>query len=552
MPKDTEADLQVHVVAGAEGAGTSQQPAPDEWTPSDSIEPPEDLEALIKLTSTNGPRRGIIDAISLNTVGLGHDVVAREGQEQQAEPAEAPSILEHLDACAERDDRLDNPGLSELLQAVKHDEEGCGNGYIEVSRNRLTGQIDGLYHLPGHLVRRRRDRKGWVLGRRQDLAGERIRFYNFGEKVQYDDQGHATDKLVPGRRWAINEVIRFRLYTSESRDYGLPRDVALANDYLGDRRASEANVSFFDNSGTPPGILFVQGIQTEEGGRITFKVPERTVEKIAATLQSAPGSTNRVAVVPIPPGAQVDHIQLGQLSERDMAFTDYRADNLNRQLASTRLSPIFISADANGRYDAEVQRALSLEQVFDPEQKRYERRLNRILRDMGYRPWRLRFRRMAVESDAARRDSADRLGEFGDITLGEHRKAHNQPPFQEAGENEQPDLARGIFPFGFNQQLLDGSIETEPPPGAPPGAENRVPDGSQDQRGLRPGLAGRVQRSTPAELAKAMAAEQRERIAKGNGHQDEGPEWLEETVEELSSDLASVAPPSDPADGDDE
>jgi capsid portal protein len=547
-PADTEADLQVHVIAAAEGAGQSAQPAPDEWTPGDSIEPPEDLTALSQLTATNGNRRGIIDAISLNTVGLGHDIVAREGHEHEVEPGQGAAIIERLDACAERDDRLDNPGLSELLQAVKHDEEGCGNGYVEVSRNRLTGQIDGLYHLPGHLMRRRRDRTGWVLGRRSELASERTRFYNFGDKVQYDDQGQALDKLVPGKRWATNEVIRFRLYTSESRDYGLPRDVALANDYLGDRRASEANVSFFDSGGTPPGILFVTGVQQEDGGRITFKVPERTVEKITATLQSAPGTTSRVAVIPVPPGASVDHVQLGQLSERDMAFTDYRKDNLGRQLQATRIAPIFISADSNGRYDAEVQRALTLEQVFDPEQRRYERRLDRILRDMGYRPWRFRFRRVAVEADAARRDSADALGEFGDITIGEHRKAHGMAPFREAGENEQADLAAGIYPFGFNNQMLDGSVPSAPPPGAPPGAENRVSNSAEDQRGLAPGLAGRRQKSTTAELAAARRPSQiAKAMADGNGHHDEGPEWLQETVEDLENDLAGAsAEPTDP------
>lgn len=540
------------------GAGTSRQDdQPDDWTPGGSIEPPEDLYQLMRLTAINGTRRGIIEAVSLNTVGLGHTIALREGHEQAVDEPQEAAIVQLLDSLAERDWRLDNPGFGELLQAVKHDEEGCGNGYVEISRNKLTGMIDGFYHLPGHLVRRRKDRRGWVMGRRSQLASERDLFYNYGDKVQYDDDGKATGKLRPGRNWSTNEILRFRIYSSESRDYGLPRDVALAADYAGDNMAAEANLSFFDNAGTPPSVLFVQGTENEQGGRVTFKVPQKTVDRIAATMRSNPGSAgNRVAIVPVPAGTQTDLVQLGQLSERDMSFTEYRGDNRNRQLSAFRVAPVFVSVNSEGRYSAEVERAITLEQVFDPEQRRYERRINRLLRDLGYAPYELHFKRLAVEGDAAVRENAEMLAESGNITVGEHRKAHGYPPYREADEGADPKEELGEKPFGFNNKLLAELMEDEETAIEPPPASEHTP-ASEDQRGERPGVGSRSRKRPPADDQASVAdkgsrkaigkrggplgariAKRREAIAKaGDGHDDDLPEYVEWEISELAGDL---------------
>lgn len=527
--------------ADVKGAGASQQPEDefDQWTPGGSIQPPEDLSQLIRLTGVNGTRRGIIEAISLNTVGLGHNLEIREGHEHDLPEHQGQEIISVLDGLAERDWRLGNPGLSELLMAVKHDEEGCGNGYIEISRNKLTGQIDGLYHLPGHLMRRRKDRRGWIMGRKMDLSSERQLFYNFGDKVQYDDQGKALGKLRPGRNWKTNEVTPFRIYTSESRDYGLPRDIGLAVDYAGDKMAADANLSFFDSHGVPASILFVQGTETEQGGRVTFKVPQKTVDRIGATMRSNPGGGSRVAIVPVPAGTEANLVQLGQFSERDMAFTEYRKDNRGRQLAAFRVSPIFLSISAEGQYSAEVERSITLEQVFDPEQRRYERRLNRILIDLGYHPYEFKFKRLAVEGDAAVSENAEMLAEAGNITVGEHRKAHGFAPYREARKGELPDEDSGEKPFGFNSRLLLDLGEDEAESIEPPVPKERTP-ASEDQRGERPGVGGRRRKRPPAKDQATVAERNSRQAMKKHGvDPDDLPEYVELEIEELQSELAA-------------
>ncbi|HEY3435085.1 MAG TPA: phage portal protein [Solirubrobacterales bacterium] len=533
------------------GAGESKQDtrpeAADEWTPDDTIEPPEDLNLLVKLTAENPTRRGIIEAIALNTVGLGHDVIPREGHEHGLAEHEGPRAIELLDALAERDRILDNPGFAEQLMAVKHDEESCGQGYLEISRNKLTGQIDGFYHLPGHLVRRKKDRSGWVMGRRdQLLAGERKEFYNYGEKVKYDADGKALPKLQkPGKqRWAVNEILRFRIYSSESRDYGLPRDVALAVDYAGDKMAAEDNVTALDNSGTPPGILFVEGVETESGGRITFRVPEKTVERITATMRSGKRG-DRVAVVPLPPGANANFVPLVSGETSDLAHGDYRRDVQNRQLSSFRISPIFISANSEGRYGAEVERSITLEQVFDPEQRRYERRIDRLLRDLGYRDYRFSFKRLAVEGDAAQAEHAEMLAESGNLTVGEHRKAHGYPPYREAEKGKQPDEEAGEKPYGFNSLLLVELGEDDPI--EPPAPRERTP-ASEDNRGLEPGVGGRKRKRPPGDQAHVSEPLSRKAIGKGSlsarrriekcgGDASDLPEYVMAAAAQLAEDL---------------
>jgi len=481
------------VVAGLHMSGKStQKPNQVEMqTPEKALEPPLSMDALAKLSQISGLRRSIIEAIATNTVGLGYTVdVAADHEEEVTDAREQGQTLAAiLEALAMRDARMDHPSFTALLKAVKTDEEEVGWGFIEVSRNRTTGKIDGLFHVPGKLMRRLKDRSGYVLLDEYDKT-ESTEFYNFGDKMEYTPTGEATAVLAPGHNWGRNEVICFRLYTSESRDYGLPRDVGVSMEYAGDKLAAEYNVSFFDSGGTPPTVLFISAkSQDQLGQQVTFKVPQRTVQRIANTIKSDTGHRERVALIPLPAESNVQKVTLGEIAERDMGFTKFREDNAQRILTAFRMQPIFVGMANEGRYDAEVQRSLTLEQLFDPEQDKYEARLRlTILKDMGYLNMQIKFKRMAVESDSARRESAMRMAEAAAITLREYRAAHGYGPLPEAPDGTEPES--GQFPSGINDRLVNT--------GTPKGAENRNPE--SDQRGLKPDVGERVQRSTDNEL----------------------------------------------------
>src|SRR5262245_59857791 len=490
------------VVAGVtmSGVTTQLELQEDEWTPDDAILPPLDMDKLAKLSEASSTRGAIIDAMARNTVGLGYELHPAEGHEQEVGDVrdEAREARGSLEAASQRDVRLDRPSFTDLLVAVKTDEEETGNGYIEVARDVRSGKISGIFHAPGRFIRRLKDRTGYVM---LDPTGmgtrdEKVYFHNFGEKAEYDGEGNPTG-VLPGKG-GRNEILSFRLYTSESRDYGLPRDAGLALEYLADKLAAEFNISFFDSGGVPPAIIFIQGEEVQNGGRVRLVVPQSTVQRIGDTLTSSGGKQKRVAIVPLPAGARPTVEKLGEVAERDMGFVKYRQDNIQRMLGAFRMAPIFIAyMTDSGRYDAEVQRSLTLEQLFDPEQVRYEKRITyTILKDLGFGNLALQFKRMAAESNAARRESVDAMAEAGDVTLREHRAAHGYGPLPEtSGPEDVLEPGSGLYPKGINDRLVNT--------GTPRGAENRVPTSADDQRGLRPGVGAREQRSTDEELARA-------------------------------------------------
>lgn len=438
--------------------GTSAQPpdSVDRWTPDHALKPPADLDQLAHVTQVARTRRSCIEVMVLNTVGRGYRIVAREGFEEEATEDEIADLERLFDKLARRDKRLMRPSFPRLLSAAKWDEEEVGNGYLEVSRSKLTGQVDGLFHAPGKRVRRRQDQDGWVVGAKNAPTSERIEFYDFGDKVKYDGEGKPTSTLKDsGRRWDRNELIPFRIYTSESRDYGLPRDAHLAIDYLGDRNAAESNVSFFGSSGVPPTVIFVKRPLPKDGEQGVDVVIDPSIpQKIVDTLNADKGNQHRVAVVPLNEGEEVDSVDLATLSERDMGFIEFRKDNRRATHGAFRLSPIFTADIEDTNYStAAVERKLTKEQTFDPEQDRWEDILSEsLLRDMGYPHLKFVLEEIDVTDDKAQRESADALADREAITNGEYRKAHGQEPMPEAEADKEPEP--GEVEFGWNGMLV--------------------------------------------------------------------------------------------------
>ena len=423
----------------ARGAGKSVQgDQGDPFTPKGAIDPPENLEQLAKLTQVSRTRRSCIEAIVQNTVGLGFELVANEGEDVSEE--ELRGWEQHLDTLARRDERLGRPSFTRLLAAVKWDEEEVGNGRLEVSRNAISTQIDGLYHVPGKRVRRLKDRDGYVMYEQLKPVEQMTRFYDFGEK--YED-----GRIRTGRDKAINELIAFHLFTSESRDYGLPRDTQLAVDYLADKRAAEQNAGHFENNGVPPTVIFVQGTESQDGqGPVPYEVSPRLVQQIADTLKGQGGRDNRVAIVPVPPGTQTDRHDLARISDRDIGHVDFRRDVRRATLGAFRISPVFVAdIEDAGKYTADVERAITKEQLFDPEQNRWADIINQtIVAEITDGRARLRFKEIAIAHDEKRRAGAAALAERSALTNREYREAHDFPPLEEGD----------AIPEGWGEQLV--------------------------------------------------------------------------------------------------
>jgi hypothetical protein len=258
-----------------------------------------------------------------------------------------------------------------------------------------------------------------------------------------------------------------------------------------------------------PTVLFIQGEEKREGGVVQVSVPLETTQRINSVLRSrggiGPGGSGRVAIVPLPAGVKAQREVLGEFSDRDVGFVNFRADMRQRTLSSFRMAPVFIALSSGGsgttavQSDAEVDRAITKEQVFDPEQERYSSRLRRtLLADHGDEDLTIRFSDLAVENDAAKRSATEKGAEVGVVTRREFRAAHGWAPLPEASKGADPQP--GQVPHGWNDELIAAT-------GLPAGAENRVAEGD-GQQGERPGLGGRDSRDRGQ-----AASEQTRRLA---------------------------------------
>jgi hypothetical protein len=463
-----KAVLTVAPMPPAPGDGGSTQPLDDDpWTPEGSLPPPADLDNLAALTQVGRIRRSCIAAIAHNTVGLGFELAVREGHEDEIKgevDEERREARDELNRLARRDAMLKRPSFGRLLTAVIWDKYECGNGYLEVARNKITGKISGLYHAPGKRIRRTKERDGWIMLRQAGTLTNAVRFYDFGAKVKYGPDGQPTNKLAgSGMRWDRNELIPFQLYTSESRDYGLPPDAQLAIDYLGDKLAGDTNASFFGSSGVPPTVIFVQGEEKGDGSEVRIEVPPAFVKQVADAMRGGTAQS-RVAIIGVPAGFKAQVNNLAVTSERDMGFIAYRGDNRRATLGAFRLSPVFVAdIEDAGKYTAEVERAITKEQVFDPEQEEVQDALDHSLLAELFPHLALDFNEIAIKGDEAKRQSANDLADRGKITNAEYRTAHGYPPMPEAAEGAEPQ--EGEVEFGWNSELVTSKQAALAPPG---------------------------------------------------------------------------------------
>jgi capsid portal protein len=503
--------------AGPPPQGKSRQPQDeDPYTPNEAIDPPENLEGLARLTGVGRTRRSCIAAVVLNSVGRGATIQLREGEDGSED--ELIAARRRLDELSRRDHRLKRPDFLRQLGAVCWDRNEVGNGYIEVSRNRTTGQIDGLFHIPGKRLRRLRTRDGWILGpRARSSAGDdRVRFYDFGAKVQYDDEGRPLAKLASnGMRWEINEIIPLQIYTSESSDYGLPPDASLALDFAGDKKAAEANLGYFDSSGVPPSIIFVTGKEAdgEDDEDVEFEVDPSIARSLGDAMLASGGRQKRVVVVPVPPGTKAEKIDLAVLSDRDIGYVGYRRDNRRATMGSWRLAPIFIADIEDTNYStAEIEIRITRDQVFDPEQREVAGILNEtIIRELDPR-FQIVFDSMPIEIPEAQRSAADSAADRGLMTNGEYRDAIGLAQLPE-GTPEQIAKGEASVPEGWAQQLVSPRGGK---PAARPEDDQREPIGKAD----------------PADPAARLGDE----LAEG---------WaaaLEDAVNEIGVDLSQLKP----------
>ena len=357
----------------------STQSTEESWTlaaiEDDLVEPLYNMEQLTALNEISVVRRACIDAMATSSVGLGYKIVKIS---PHAEITDSDEIAEQVRCQLEEWASRGEKTFTELCKYLKYDEETTGNGYLEVSRNR-KGEIDGLYNVPAHTVRIRRDRTGFV----QQRGTKKVPFYRFGDKVQLIKDG--TIQYLPNRDPRINEIIQFKLESPRSTYYGIPRDVAAIVTIAGDELARNHNIKFFTHSATPELALvfeWKEGAQPQLIGNqpVRVNLPESIKRGIIEHFRRSLSSQYfEPGLFFLPPGVSLKIERLNP-SQRDAGWVKYRQENRNEVRMSHRTPPVMIGDTEGGGYaTAAIEKANYQDDVVSPEQQRYEARLMGLL-----------------------------------------------------------------------------------------------------------------------------------------------------------------------------
>lgn len=191
------------------------------------------------------------------------------------------------------------------------------------------------------------------------------------------------------------EIIHFKLYSSASEPYGIPRWIGNLPAILGSRELDEVNLGYFENKTVPPLALLVAG------GRLSKGVVPRIEEFIEQNLkgkknyhkilileaegQKSTGQTN--AVVPT-----VKFVPLREAQQQDALFQQYDDANWQKVGSSFRLPRILVGRDRQiNRSTSESSLRFAEEQVFEPLRNTFDELMNRkILSALGITFWKFR------------------------------------------------------------------------------------------------------------------------------------------------------------------
>lgn len=404
----------------------------DDVTVDDIIAPPFDLLSLSMMGELNGQLAQCVAVMKTNIAGYGYrlktyaDINIREEDEGSEFLA---AIMEEHDAFTEFIEYCDYDGDSyaELYGRMIEDREYTGNGYWEVVRDDV-GNISAFNHLPSYTmrlrlkdptpvevtelrptgkgknrtnkkVRIRRQFRTFVQARLTSIANQPsiVYFKEYGDPRDYIA---ATGQLVTDemrerfrenngfdipREYLANEVIHWRLYCPRS-PYGIPRYIGVLLSVLGSRAVGEINYTTFLNNNIPSMVLMISN------GMLSDDSVARITEFVETSIQ---GSDNYSKFLVLeaesfdteegdPGQVKMDMKPMTKEQHQDELFQNYDTNNRKRIREAFRLPPILVgAADDYTRATADTARRLADEQVFDPERRGDDHKINRILRDMG-------------------------------------------------------------------------------------------------------------------------------------------------------------------------
>jgi len=393
------------------------------------VTPLHSLEGLAKIYELSAPHYSAVNAKVANIVGLGYKLIETRKTKQALEEVVGDekkslktrksfddareSLLEEIENFNEEDT------FTETLVKVWRDYEVTGNGYIEVGRNR-DGTIGYVGHIPAQTIRIRRKRDGFV-----QISADKAQFFrNFGDNVP-NPIGTDTEP---------NELIHMKRYSPTSSYYGVPDIVAAQAAIAGNKFAADFNLEYFENKAVPRHLITLKGANLGQAAQ---------AELLTFFETGLRGQNHRSLFIPLPPdgpnGSKVEfNIEPVEAGVQDASFNNYRKANLSEILMAHRV-PISKVSTAEGASLAIARDADKTfkEQVCAPEQKIFEKKLNRIIKELTD-AFELKLDEMTLTDANTQSQIDERMVKNGVWTANEVRVRDGMPTIK--GGEERVDL----------------------------------------------------------------------------------------------------------------
>lgn len=396
--------------------------------------PPFQLEQLLFLREAHPVHSASIEQKATDTIGQGW---TWEATNPDADEEERDDLEAWFQLLARGDQTM-----SEQLLAVQEDFETFGQGFIEVVRD-ATGNVNGLYHVPGHTCRFHRDGV-----RVAQVRGEKI--------VWFKRWGAPTDKVVhSGTGWlkdedsipedkVANEILVVQKPSSRSSWYGVPSYISSIGWVSLALAVRDDNLLFFANRREPRWAVILTNLEDDDDLQ----------EDLRRAFQVDLKSPHRNILIPISGNGNIKFEKLSN-DRMDGSFEKLGMVADTQILVGHRMPPErlgFVKVGNLGGNVAIESSRVYREAVVEPRQHMLSARINRFIereykrdeRRKGDKdPTPLRWLWVANELDLD--DEAEDLKEAvmaftaGLITLDEARRRIKEDPCEKPEEQEAPE-----------------------------------------------------------------------------------------------------------------
>lgn len=224
------------------------------------------------------------------------------------------------------------------------------------------------------------------------------------------------------------ELVQFRIHSSRSGLYGVPRWIGNLKSVLGSRKAETVNLLYFTNKGVPPLVLLVSG------GSVTQETVNRLEDFVKNELHGDEANFHKILIIEAEPASEpmdplnsgkirIELVPLTKAINSDALFMKYIAAGRDMIGESMRNPKIVRGAtDQINRATAQAALEFAEAQVYMPERQAFDWWINRfVLPELGCLFWLFRSNSpVSTDLDAAK--AVVDLTKAGVLTPAEARR----------------------------------------------------------------------------------------------------------------------------------